>query len=126
MDDEEAIRFSFAELLKSDGYAVATADSLEKCRSMIQVSSFDLIILDVALGAENGIVAIDEIKDVQPHCAIVVITGNPRVKGLVDARNRGAIDYLVKPVHAASLLYNVKKSLASQAKINQTYQDIPG
>jgi len=123
VDDDDGIRFSFAELLKSQGYAVKTADSLESCKSVIEEGPFDLIILDVALGAENSIGAIEEIKDAQPQCGIVVITGNPRVKGLVDSRNRGAIDYLVKPVHKASLLYNVKKSLASQAKINQTYQD---
>ncbi|PLX81114.1 MAG: hypothetical protein C0616_05695 [Desulfuromonas sp.] len=119
VDDEEGIRFSFAELLKSEGYSVATADSLKNCRSIVDQENFDLIILDVGLGSENSIEAMDELKNRQPHCGIVVITGNPRVQGLVNARNRGAIDYLVKPVHRASLLYNVKKSLASQAKINQ-------
>jgi DNA-binding NtrC family response regulator len=112
-DDEECIRFTFSEFLQGGGYRVETADSLPNCIKKMQREAFDLLFLDIGLGTENGIEAIQALKVLQPDCRIVTITGSPRLKSLVDAKKYGAIDYLVKPVHQASLLYNTKKVLAS-------------
>lgn len=122
VDDEEGIRFSFSELLKMEGFLVETSATLAECREQMEREFFDLMILDVGLGGDNSIAAIQEIRQNQPGCGIVVITGNPQVKGLLAARKQGAIDYLVKPVHRESLLYNVKKCLAAQEKLNRLIQ----
>jgi DNA-binding NtrC family response regulator len=111
-DDEECIRFTFSEFLQGEGYHVETADSLTSCIKQMQQESFDLLFLDIGLGTENGIEAILSLKVLQPDCRIVIITGSPRVKSLVEAKRHGAIDYLVKPVHQASMIYNTKKVLA--------------
>ena len=111
-DDEESIRFTFTEFLLEEGYRVETADSLSNCINKMQQESFDLLFLDVGFGTENGIEAILSLKVLQPDCRIVIITGSPRLKSLVEAKKHGAIDYLVKPVHQASLIYNTKKVLA--------------
>lgn len=110
-DDEECIRFTFAEFLISDGYRVETVGSLSNCIKKMQAESFDLLCLDIGFGTENGIEAIHALKVLQPDCKIMIITGNPNHKSLVEAKKHGAIDYLAKPVYQASLLYNVRKAL---------------
>jgi DNA-binding NtrC family response regulator len=110
-DDEESIRLTFSEFLYSAGYKVDTAKSLSACIEKMQSETFDLLFLDVMFGRENGIEAIQSLKDLQPECKIVVITGNPRLQSLVEAKKVGAVDYLTKPLREASLLYNVKKVL---------------
>lgn len=112
-DDEESIRLSFSEFLHDAGYQVDTVNTLSKCIQKMQVESFDLLFLDVLFGQENGIEAIKALKILQPNCKIVVITGNPRLQSLVEAKKEGALDYLAKPVREASLLYNAKKILAN-------------
>lgn len=110
-DDEESIRFTFAEFLRDEGYRVETADSLSNCFNKMQQESFDLLYLDIGFGTENSIAAIQRLKCLQPDCSIVMITGSPGVHTMVEAKKYGAVDYLVKPVHQASLLYNTKKIL---------------
>lgn len=111
-DDEECIRFTFSDFLQGEGYLVDTADCLTNCIKKMQQESFDLLYLDIGFGTENGIEAILSLKVLQPDCKIVIITGSPRLKSMVEAKRYGAIDYLVKPVHQASLIYNTKKALS--------------
>ncbi len=112
-DDEEGIRFTFAEFLSDEGYRVETVDSLPNCFNKMQQESFDLLFLDIGFGTENGIEAIQRLQGLQPDCKIVIITGSPGVSTMVEAKKYGAVDYLVKPVHQASLLYNTRKVLNS-------------
>ncbi len=118
-DDEECIRATFEAFLISGGYQVATADTLSRCIKKMQEELFDLLFLDISFGVENGLEAIKGLKVLQPECAIVVITGNPQLQSLVEAKKCGAHDYLVKPVYQTSLLYNVKKTLATKTATNQ-------
>ena len=111
-DDEECIRFTFSEFLQGAGYHVETADSLTSCINQMQQEPFDLLFLDVGFGTENGIEAILSLKALQPDCRVVIITGRPSLKSTVEAKRYGAIDYLVKPVHQASLIYNAEKVLS--------------
>jgi len=110
-DDEESIRFTFTEFLTGAGYRVKATDSLSDCIKKMQAEPFDLLFLDIGFGADNGIEAIHALKVLQPDCKVVIITGNPRLKSLVEAKRYGAVDYLAKPVHQASLLYNARKIL---------------
>ena len=111
-DDEESIRFTFHEFLHNAGYSVAVADTMSSCIKKMQEGPYDLLLLDISFGVENGIESIHALKTLQPDCKIVVITGNPRLCSLVEAKKQGAIDYLAKPVREASLVYNVKKVLS--------------
>ena len=111
-DDEENIRFTFADLLNGGGYQVETVDSLSNCIKKMQTKPFDLLFLDIRLGSDNGIEAIQDIKVLQPDCSIVIITGAPNSKTISRARGYGAVDYLAKPIRKASLLYIAQKVLA--------------
>ncbi|MCK4509900.1 MAG: response regulator [Desulfuromonadales bacterium] len=118
-DDEESVRFTFTSFLQDGGYQVATADSLSSCIKNMQTESFDLLFLDIGLGCDNGIEAIQELKVMQPKCSIVIITGEPGYKAITKARGYGAVDYLVKPIRQASLLYIAQKTLVNKVATNQ-------
>lgn len=114
-DDEESIRLTFASFLDDAGYQVETADSLSSCIRKMQTESFDLLFLDIGLGDDDGIEAISGLKILQPNCSVVIITGDLNTKNVTRARQQGALDYIVKPVRQASLLYIVQKTLANEA-----------
>jgi len=118
-DDEECIRFTFASFLQQAGYRVATVDSLSNCIKKMQAEPFDLLFLDIRLGTDNGIEAIEGLKIIQPDCSVVIITGDPNSKTIVKARGYGAVDYLVKPIRQASLLYIVQKTVNNKVAANQ-------
>ena len=117
-DDEESIRFTFADFLNGGGYQVETADSLSSCIKKMQAEPFDLLFLDIGLGSDNGIEAIEGIKVLQPDCSVVIITGGMSPETITKARRYGAIDYLTKPIREASLLYVAQKVLAPKLAVN--------
>jgi len=118
-DDEECIRFTFTSFLQDVGYQVETADSLSNCIKNMQAEPFDLLFLDIGIGSDNSIESIQELKAMQPNCSIVIITGAPDSKTISKARRYGAVDYLVKPIRQASLLYIAQKTLANKVSIKQ-------
>ena len=111
-DDEESIRYTFSSFLDEAGYKVETAETLSRCITTMQKEPIDLLFLDIEFNDGNGIEAIHGLKVLQPDCSIVIITGNMCPQTITQARKYGALDYLVKPVHQASLLYIVQKTLA--------------
>lgn len=118
-DDEESIRFTFTSFLSDAGYRLTTADSLPDCMKKLRAESFDLLFLDIGIGLDNGIEAIQEIKEMQPNCSVVMITGAPSAKTITQARKYGALDCLAKPVRQTSLLYIARKTLANKVAVNQ-------
>ena len=118
-DDEESIRFTFADILKGGGYQVETVASLSDCIKKMQAEPFDLLFLDIKLGIDNGIEAIQALKVLQPDCSVVIITGNQSSETIIKAKRNGAVDYLVKPIREASLRYIAQKVLTDKVAINQ-------
>lgn len=118
-DDEESIRFTFADFLNAGGHQVETADSLSSCIKKMQTEPFDLLFLDIGLGVDNGIEAIQGLQVLQPNCSVVIITGSLNSKAIVKARHYGALDYLVKPIRQPSLLYIAQKVLSKKVVVNQ-------
>ncbi len=116
-DDEECVRFTFSSFLVDAGYIVETAESLSDCMKKLESADFDLLLLDIRFGKDNGIDAIQQIRELNPACQIIMITGDPRPETIIKARQYGVKDYLAKPVHKASLLYNVKKVFIPDAII---------
>lgn len=111
-DDEKSIRSTFYEFLYNAGYRVSVAATLSNCVKKMQEDTIDLLFLDISFGVDNEIESIQALKEMQPDCKIVIITGNPRLESLVEAKRQGAFDFLAKPVRESSLLHNVKKVLA--------------
>ena len=65
---------------------------------------FDAVVLDLKLGAENGLSLIEAIKQRKPNARLVLLTGYASIATAVEAIKRGADDYLPKPIDAPQLL----------------------
>jgi len=115
-DDEESIRFTLASFLEDAGYRVTTAASLDPCMKQLEPGDVDLMFLDISFGRDNGLDALPVIRARYPQTRIIIITGAPQPRTLIEARQSGAEDYLAKPIRQASLLYVVKKTLAREAQ----------
>ena len=76
---------------------------------------FDLLFLDFSFSSENSLDVLREIKGLHLDCSVVTITGAPHSRTITRARQFGALDYLVKPIRQASLLYVARKVLSEKA-----------
>jgi two-component system, NtrC family, response regulator AlgB len=97
VDDEANIRKTLAYCLGAEGHAVIAVsngpDALEEARR----HAFDLIFVDIKLGAESGLELIPAILSDSPRAKIVVITAFASIESAVDAMRCGATDYIAKP-----------------------------
>ena len=111
VDDEPATLFGFSRYLSGAGYTVKEASCLSEAGETIWTQRFDAIILDLNLPDGNGIEWISKIRESYPDMAIVVITGRADIPMAVDAMQRGADNFLTKPVSMVDLDVFLRKSL---------------
>lgn len=62
------------------------------------------IVLDLKLGADNGLALIEPLRALQPDAPILLLTGYASIATAVEAIKRGASDYRPKPVSAEEVL----------------------
>lgn len=97
IDDEVAIRESLETLLSIEGYTVEMAANGEEGLDRIEQSSYDLVLLDLALPGKNGLEVLPLIRERQPALPVIMITAYGKVDNVVDAIRTGAQNFVQKP-----------------------------
>lgn len=116
VDDEEAIRFSLADLLERDGYQVMAVESGESALAAIASQRFDLALLDLRLGGIDGLEVLAAIRRQALDTAVIVLTAHGSMETAINALRHGAHDYLLKPCDAASVRESVRTALQKRER----------
>ncbi len=118
VDDEEAIRRSMRKYLMLQGYEVATAASGEDALAMLRRQPVAGMLLDVNLPGINGVDLVPQVLEESPDVAILMLTAVNDATSAALCMQRGALDYLVKPVDLAHLGRALESALqARRARI---------
>jgi two-component system alkaline phosphatase synthesis response regulator PhoP len=111
VEDEEALRITLTDRLRSEGYVVESSadgdDGLDKARRL----PFDLIILDVMLPRRSGLDVCRDIRRGGSPAPILMMSARNQTIDKVVGLKLGADDYLSKPFEAAELLARVEALL---------------
>nr|HID12293.1 response regulator transcription factor [Anaerolineae bacterium] len=120
VDDEAVTRISLAEILRLEGYQVATAASGEEALSLLNKSdSFDLIVLDLKMPGMDGLEVTEAVQKQSPGTVIVLLTAFGTLETAIQAIRHGAHDYLLKPCPIPEILESVRKGLAKRQQERQ-------
>ena len=115
IDDDDLVRRSLESLLKRNGYAVVTASSAAEAISQAQIILFDLVVTDVRMPGDNGIIALEKIKNLyepQKHnCGFVVISGYAEEDSPSLAIRLGVTHFLSKPFDNQNFLESIQREL---------------
>jgi len=104
IDDESSVLGFVSEVLRSDGWNVAEAESAEAAFAQMGESAFDLVFCDVMLGSVDGYTVLRRFAEDQPEARFVLMTGHGSAAGALDATSIGAFDYIVKPFSVADVI----------------------
>lgn len=117
VDDEETLCELLQLNLENEGYTVDTADSAERAL-MMNLSQYDLILLDVMMGEISGIKLAKMLKSEAStaHIPIIFCTAKDSEDDIVLGLNLGADDYIVKPYSIRNVLARVKSVLRRVTK----------
>ncbi len=98
IDDEPSVCWAFAELAKSMGFDAQTASDAADGMSKLSGGAVDVVVLDIQLPGFSGLDALPKIKADHPDLPVVVITAFGTMETAITAVQRGAFEYLLKPV----------------------------
>jgi putative two-component system response regulator len=113
VDDEPAIRTFIKNALEMVGYKLLfEADCAEGARKrLMEDGPFDLLISDIRMPGENGLVLLRELAPLAPDTVVVMVTGVDEVKVAVQALQSGAYDYVLKPFDISTLQLVIGRAL---------------
>jgi two-component system, NtrC family, response regulator AtoC len=113
-DDDASIRSLLKQLLADEGYAVVEAATGTEVVERVKESSPDLVIMDVRMPELDGIEALQKVKSVSPHTAVLIMTAFGSSNSAIKAMELGAFDYITKPFELDKISHTVKRSFQYQ------------
>ena len=125
VDDEADIRTSLQEIVEEEGYQVlcaATAAAALQCAT----GGIDLAIVDIKLGADNGMDLLRLLRAERPAMPVVMISGHGTVALTAEAFKLGAHDFMEKPlrlVQVRATLRNALESVRLKQRVAQHERD---
>ncbi len=110
VDDEELIRWSLGERLRSEGHEVAevgtAAEALERAADGV-----DLVLLDYQLPDGDGVSVLKKIREMDSDALVIMLTAHQHVSLVVEAMRAGAFDYASKPFDLDDIALRVARGL---------------
>ena len=119
IDDSEDDRELYARLLKHDMgvEAVDFARDGEEGLARYRVKPLDCVLLDFNLPGHDGLAVLERLKTIDPHVAVVMMTGEGNENIAVAAMKAGAMDYVVKDRITSSVLRRAVVNATEKASL---------
>ena len=114
VEDEEAVSVTLRAILSDDGYEVASASTAAEAQSLIDSESFDVALLDLHLGNDDGLSVLRLLKQTSPQAVALILTGYGTLDTALQAMRSGASDYLLKPCDVGELKAAIARGLAER------------
>jgi DNA-binding response OmpR family regulator len=115
VDDEIDFLEIMAERIRARGMNVLTATSAEEALKMVELESYDAVIMDFMMPAIDGFKALKLLKEMQPEVQIILLTGNVPEQTRMEAKKMGALDVIEKPADLKVLIQKIRSAGASRA-----------
>jgi DNA-binding NtrC family response regulator len=112
VDDELLIRDTLAEYLMQEGFTVSACADGEEALSLAETRGFDVALCDVQLPGMDGLELLERLLKISPTTFVLLITAFATVESAVEAFQRGAHDYLMKPILLHEVLNKIQRLLA--------------
>jgi len=115
VDDELKTLEGFSIILKMAGinHIICIQDS-RKVMSLIEKNPIEVVLLDLSMPIVSGEELLEEIANRFPDIPIIIVTGNDEIDSAVRCMQKGASDYILKPVEENRLIGSVKKAVKLQ------------
>lgn len=120
VDDDPAIRRTVERILVRASYEVVTSASIDEALRHAANLHLDAAIVDYALVGEDGLTLLSRLRDVQPPCLRILMTGHTDFPMVVDAINRGEVLRVIrKPFDTGALLEGLTGAFNSAKRMAQ-------
>ncbi|MCL5028492.1 MAG: sigma-54 dependent transcriptional regulator [Bacteroidetes bacterium] len=119
IDDDQSIRKTLSGYLKKQNYEVLSAENGLKGIEIVKNELPDLVITDIRMPGADGFDVLKNVKDIDPHIHVIIITAFDDMQTTVKAMQQGAYDYIEKPLEIDSLKITIQRALKNKKLSDQ-------
>ncbi|MCO8123426.1 sigma-54 dependent transcriptional regulator [Stieleria sp. TO1_6] len=113
VDNEAAHARAMTESLEKVGYKCTVATSGPEAATLVQRDTFDVIITDMVMNDVDGMKLLKLATETLPDSEVVMVTGHATVPIAVEAMQKGAFNFLEKPITPSRLRAIVEKAVGA-------------
>lgn len=108
VEDDVMLGEALVVALEDADYRVDWVNNTASARSAIQSSQYQALLLDLGLPGQDGLSLLTELRFLQQHLPVIILTARDDLVTRVQGLDLGADDYLVKPFSMSELLARLR------------------
>ena len=122
VDDEINYTLILAAVLEDEGFETLTANSGPEALATLSESDVDLVLTDMKMPAMDGIDLLERIKKEDADLPVIMMTAHGTVEKAVEAMQKGAYNYILKPFDNERLVLYVNKAVSMYRVVKENRQ----
>ena len=115
VDDEPVARKSLTDILRLEGYSVASVPNGQAAVEYVRTHHIDLMVVDLRMPGMDGLEVVQVVNQISPDTEIILLTAFASTETAIQALRLRIHDYLQKPAPPAQIVTSVKKGLDRRA-----------
>ncbi len=119
VDDEKNYPPILAAVMEEEGFEALMATSGEEALNILKHSDVDLVLTDMKMPSMDGIALLENVKKKDPELPVIMMTAHGTVEKAVEAMQKGAYSYIMKPFDNESLILYVNKAISMYRVIKE-------
>src|SRR5260370_3813293 len=119
-DFEILIRQRFRRQIRAEEFALRFAHHGEEALAVLaEEPDIELMLLDINMPVMDGLTLLAELRERQSEVRAIIVSAYGDMTNLRTAMNRGAFDFVTKPVDLSDLEITIRKTLADTEKLRE-------
>jgi len=114
IDDDLNIRITLSDILILEGYEPFTVENGAAGLEFLKQTSVNVVLIDLGLPDMPGLDVLSTVKAEHPSTEAIILTGNTSLNSAIEATNREAFSYLLKPYGIDQILLHIRRAMEKQ------------
>ena len=125
VDDDARIRRTLRGVLEDEGHETGEAANAGEAYEALEKRRWDAVLLDLTMPGEHGLDALLKIREQAPDTAVIVVSGESTLENAVKAGQRGAFDFVPKPINDPEHLLEVLREAVKVTRLRRGAKPAP-
>jgi len=122
VDDEKNYPHILSAVLEEEGFKALTAHSGHEALEILENADVDLVLTDMKMPAMDGMELLERVKAKELDLPVIMMTAHGTVNKAVEAMQKGAYTYILKPFDNERLVIYVNKAIAMYRVVKENRQ----
>ena len=119
VDDDDLSRGYLSEALQRNGYSVDNASDGQEAVNLTDKQNYDMLFLDMRMPRMGGMKVLERVKKTSKETTVVIMTAYGSIESAVEAMQKGAYDYIIKPFSVDNIELLLKRVQERQKLIDE-------